>query len=223
MTPFCVCLNFFFFCVLKLAGADVIILQNLIVRSPYVSPIAFDGQYGDETGQAVSQFRVGNGMSKSTYFDSEVALLLLKLHSQDGYKDDGTIPPGYLYKLYVPVRLNRSIETTASLFDSKMNLLHNFTVRTHGQNIDGTDVALNMFSSDGVTPTGLAEFDLNSPEDDPKSFGPYPVNRFVRGLKGNCGIFANYESPGTDNTTLISDIRDGILLHTGGMFLLFLS
>lgn len=27
-------------------------------------------------------------------------------------------------------------------------------------------------------------FDLNSPEDDPKSFGPYPVNRAVQGLRG---------------------------------------
>ena len=30
---------------------------------------------------------------------------------------------------------------------------------------------------------GLTEFDLNSPEDEPKLFGPYPVNRAVQGLK----------------------------------------
>jgi hypothetical protein len=37
---------------------------------------------------------------------------------------------------------------------------------------------------------------------DPVSFGPYPVNRFVQGLEGNMKV-------------VISDIRDGILQHTG--------
>lgn len=36
----------------------------------------------------------------------------------------------------------------------------------------------------GSTPTGLSTFDLNSPEPDPVSYGPYPVNRAVQGLKG---------------------------------------
>ncbi len=61
---------------------------------------------------------------------------------------------------------------------------------------------MNMFSGDGNTPTGLMEFDLNSPEDDPKSFGPYPVNRAVQGLRGNA-------------RALVPDVRNGILLHTG--------
>jgi len=39
-----------------------------------------------------------------------------------------------------------------------------------------------MFSSDGNTPTGLMEFDLNTPEPEPKLFGPYNVNRAVRGM-----------------------------------------
>ena len=59
-----------------------------------------------------------------------------------------------------------------------------------------------MFSSDGNTPTGLTMFDLNSPEDDPKLFGPYPVNRAVLGLRGNAAF-------------LIPNIRNGILMHTG--------
>jgi len=33
--------------------------------------------------------------------------------------------------------------------------------------------------------TGLVEIDLNSPEPDPTLYGPWPVNRFVRGLDGN--------------------------------------
>ena len=59
-----------------------------------------------------------------------------------------------------------------------------------------------MFSSDGNTPTGLMLFDLNSPEDDPKSFGPYPVNRAVQGIMGNSRF-------------LVPGIRNGILMHTG--------
>jgi hypothetical protein len=53
-----------------------------------------------------------------------------------------------------------------------------------------------------VIAVGLMTFDLNSPENDPVDFGPYPVNRAVQGLKGNAFI-------------VISNIRDGILLHTG--------
>lgn len=40
----------------------------------------------------------------------------------------------------------------------------------------------------GNTVTGLVEVDLNSPEPDPASYGPWPVNRFVHGLDGNAGI-----------------------------------
>lgn len=40
----------------------------------------------------------------------------------------------------------------------------------------------------GNTVTGLIEVDLNSPEPDPASYGPWPVNRFVHGLDGNAGI-----------------------------------
>ncbi len=64
------------------------------------------------------------------------------------------------------------------------------------------DPGLNVFSPDGNTPTGLILFDLNSPEDDPRSFGPYPVNRAVKGLRGNAAF-------------LVPDIRNGILMHTG--------
>ena len=61
---------------------------------------------------------------------------------------------------------------------------------------------LNEFSSDGNTPTGLTLFDFNSPEGIPKLYGPYPINRAVKGLKGNAAF-------------LIPNVRDGILLHTG--------
>lgn len=76
---------------------------------------------------------------------SDFQELLLQKNTYDGYKDDGTILPGFLYKvshqycklmpqLYVPVHSNRSIEVMATLYDSSMNVLHRFKVRAHGQN-----------------------------------------------------------------------------------------
>ena len=61
---------------------------------------------------------------------------------------------------------------------------------------------LNQFTSDGNTITGLFEGDLNSPEDEPKFYGPYPVNRVVKGLAGN-------------GAWLVPSLRYGILIHTG--------
>jgi hypothetical protein len=146
--------------------------------------------------------------------DSETANLLLSLHSADGYKDNGFSAGsmGYLYKFHIPVHSNRSIETYASLFDKENNLLLKFRVRTHGHRGDGTtqswpdfgdgDVGLNEFTSSGNTVTGLVEIDLNSPEPDPDLYGPWPINRVVRGLDGNALL-------------LLPNIRDGLLIHTG--------
>jgi hypothetical protein len=108
---------------------------------------------------------------------------------------------GYLYKVFIPVYENRSIETAATLFDAYNNVLLSFPVRTHGQS-DSDGIALNEFTSDGSTITGLVEMDLNSPEPDPAVYGPWPVNRIVRGLEGNAQFMLPY-------------IRDGQLIHTG--------
>jgi len=88
----------------------------------------------------------------------------------------------------------------------------NFTAKLHGYRDDGSsrpwpdygdnDYGLNEFSSGGSTPTGLMELDLNTPENNPKAYGPYPVNRVVRGKLGN-GLL------------MLPNIRDGILIHTG--------
>lgn len=104
----------------------------------------------------------------------------------DGYKDPLVfpLPKQYLYKVYIPVHQDRSIETNATLFSQNGTVLLRFVVRCHGQN-DANGVQYNMFSPNGVTPTGLTEFDLNSPETDPIPYGPYPVNRAVKGLVGN--------------------------------------
>ena len=105
---------------------------------------------------------------------------------------------------------NRSVETTATLLDANNTKLLDFRVRTHGHDVDasgrpisgrawpdfhdvgcpgGRDVqgciGLNQFSTDGATPTGLSEIDLNSPEDSAELYGPYLVQRFVRARSGN--------------------------------------
>jgi hypothetical protein len=94
---------------------------------------------------------------------------------------------------------------------------------TQAQIDNATGVFLNQLASDGETPTGLAEFDLNSPEDDPVDYGPYPINRMVlvtargagvltapsqvQGLAGNLAVVVQ-NSPSRM-------IRDGLLMHTG--------
>lgn len=136
-----------------LSGSDVIILQNLIVRSPLVMiSLQFNGNYDANTAAAVQQFQQGNGLVSDAVFDAQTASLLLDQclgeclsfqfvcllvrfvcevclvvyslfgPAADGYKDDGSIPPGYLYKVYIPVYKNRSIETIATLFNSDLQV-----------------------------------------------------------------------------------------------------
>jgi len=118
----------------------------------------------------------------------------------DGYKDDGKILPGYKYKVLISVSRNRTKEATANLYDANLKLVYQFHVRLHGQ------IGKNQLCTNGDTPSGLALFDLNSPEDNPKVYGPYPVNRVVAGLAGNAKMLLI----NSENT-----IRSGILLHTG--------
>jgi hypothetical protein len=196
-----------------LTGSDVVIMQNFLLRSRFVKTFPMTGIFDAATENSLKAFQAGSVNTTVTpgVFDALTASELLRLHWRDGYKDDRTILPGYKYKVHVPVHANRSIEVIATLYDSQMKMLRNFTVRAHGQN-DAKGNALNEFTGSGNTPTGLMSFDLNSPEDDPKSFGPYPVNRAVEGLKGNAAIFWNNTKT---SGHLISDIRDGILMHTG--------
>jgi len=181
------------------SGSDVFILQNLLLR--VVGFLPTTGNFDYNTEEAVIKFQKANKLTPSGTFDWSTATALLQLALEDKYRDDGTIPPGYKYKVHIPVYRNRSIETIATLYDANMKSLHSFTVRAHGQNNEQGD-PLNQFCNNGSTPTGLSTFDLNSPEPDPKPYGPYPINRAVQGIKGNAAI-------------VISDIRDGILMHTG--------
>lgn len=182
-----------------LNGPDVYLLQKLLVR--VVSSTPSSQEYDFNTESAINKFQSMNNLNVSGIFDSETATTLLAVASDDGYRDNGIVPPGYLYKVFVPVYRNRSIETAATLYAANGTVLHVFQVRSHGQD-DASGNAYNQFCGSGSTPTGLSTFDLNSPEDDPVSYGPYPVNRAVDGLEGNA-------------LGIISNIRDGILLHTG--------
>lgn len=198
-----------------MSGNDVVIAQNLLIRDDAVdNSLECDGSYGSLSAEATAAFQSAYKLAETGILDEETAQLLLDLHSNDNYKDSGftAASMGYLYKLHIPVHSNRSIETTATLYDDVNNVIMKFTVRTHGHRNDGSaapwpdfgngDVGLNEFTSSGATVTGLIEIDLNSPEPTPSMYGPWPVNRFVRGLDGNSAF-------------LQPNIRDGILLHTG--------
>lgn len=181
-----------------LSGNDVIIAQNLLARDDSVDGrLSKDGVFGEQTELAVLDFQRGNNLSPTGILDSSTAELLLTLHSADGYKDsDFTASSlGYKYKFHVPVHQNRSIETIATLYDGDNNVLMTFKARQHGHRDDGGSApwpdfgdggyGLNQFTSNGNTVTGLVEMDLNSPEPNPQLYGPWPVNRVVRGLEGN--------------------------------------
>jgi len=182
-----------------LSGDDVTILQSLLARGGF--SVKISGTFDETTRDAVRKLQAKYHIDVDGECGVVCCTTVLDHYLDDHYKDDGTILRGYKYKVHVPVYRNRSIETVGKLYDRKMNLLHTFPARTHGQdNPDGS--AMNMLCGYGSTPTGLMTFDLNSPEDDPVDYGPYPVNRAVQGLQGNSAI-------------VISEVRDGILLHTG--------
>jgi hypothetical protein len=190
-------------------GKDVTLLSFLLARAPECSqsPVPLIDTFSAALRSCVVAVQLALGQtSPSGVADSVVLQRAEQLMDFDGYVDDGAVPEGFLYKVHIPVYRNRSLETEARLFAPNGTLLLNFTVRTHGQN-DAQGRTLNQFAGDGVTPTGLTLFDLNSPEDDPKSFGIWPVNRAVQGVKGNAAVAITGEA-----ATLF---RNGILMHTG--------
>lgn len=201
-----------------MSGTDVLIAQSLLIRDASVSAGSLppNAEYDANTAAAVKSFQLAQKINEGTgIFDSSTAQTLLQLHSADGVVDDGFTAKsmGYLYKFHIPVYLNRSVESIGTMYDSTNNKLLDFRVRAHGYRDDGTaqawpdfgdgDVGVNEFTSNGATLTGLIEVDLNSPEPNPQEYGPWPVNRLVRGLKGNAEFVLN------------NFIRGGLLLHTG--------
>lgn len=198
-----------------MTGNDVLIAQTLLKRDAAVDPsFVVSGVYAADSAKATIDFQAANGLPNTDgVLDSVSAQALLDLHSDDEYTDSGftAASMGYLYKFHIPVHSNRSIETYSTLYDQNNKVLLKFKTRTHGHRADGTDEpwpdygngdeGLNQFTSSGNTVTGLVEIDLNSPEPDPAVYGPWPVNRVVRGLDGNallsefCGniLFSYYK------------------------------
>jgi len=197
------------------AGQDVFILQNLI-RNNNQSIVLQNASavFDNATQAAVVALQQAWGLSATGVADATTLATVLTQLSWDRYVDDGrpASARGYAYKILVPVHRNRSLETTAELQAANGTVLYRFQVRAHGYNscqcdddwpnFHNDNPGLNMFTSNGNTVTGLIMADLNSPEPDPKSYGPYPINRAVQGLEGNAAW-------------LVPNIRDGLLLHTG--------
>lgn len=191
-------------------GKDVVILQNLLPRSNSVTSLVLPtGFYDKQTASAVAEYKKANMLeSDPMMFDEITAKLVLEQLSYDGYKDDGQPPTGYKFKIIIPVHKDRNIETTGTLLNANNKVMYQFRVRAHGS-LDSSGNAVNQFTTNGNTPTGLIKCDLNTKEPNATSFGPYPVVRAVKGLKGNAAIGMNV------NNTFLSDYRSGILIHTG--------
>lgn len=181
-------------------GHDVTILQTFLQRSPFGSDLTVDGFFGPATKKAVVAFQQANFSFGDGVVNATTAQALLDQYFNDNYRDDGTLPSWALYKVHIPVYRDRTRETIGTLYNKNLEPILRFNARTHGQ------PGRSLYCSNGDTPTGLGFFDLNSPEDDPKSYGPYPVNRVVSGIKGNMKLLLHNDT----NT-----IRGGILLHTG--------
>lgn len=196
-------------------GIDVYILQNMLLKNGLI-PTIVNSAYDNQTSTSVASFQTSAGLDATGVFDAATAAAAVQQLSRDRYVDDGKAPAslGYLYKVYIQVHQNRSIESTAHLIAGNGTYLFNFTVRAHGADgyppgpwptWNSSDDGVSQFSDDGNTPTGLAEFDLNGPEDNSTEYGPYPVNRAVKGLAGN------WEWVGTNDAATM--VRDGILLQ----------
>jgi hypothetical protein len=207
------------------SGRDVLVLNRILLfrATRYCSDSELPSSsstFDNNTLTCLSLFqaaRVPSAAQRGT-LDAITAMAILTELSPDNYFDNGLSPfeLGYQYKVLIRLpSTNRSVEATAYLIAGNGSYLFNFTVRVHGAESypapnwpswNSTDSGLSEFASDGATPTGLCEFDLNSPESNTSEFCPYPINRAVRGLQGNWQILMT-----NDVTTL----RDGILLHTG--------
>eukprot|EP00595_Chromulina_sp_UTEXLB2642_P001726 CAMPEP_0196767178 /NCGR_PEP_ID=MMETSP1095-20130614/37043_1 /TAXON_ID=96789 ORGANISM="Chromulina nebulosa, Strain UTEXLB2642" /NCGR_SAMPLE_ID=MMETSP1095 /ASSEMBLY_ACC=CAM_ASM_000446 /LENGTH=281 /DNA_ID=CAMNT_0042133849 /DNA_START=81 /DNA_END=926 /DNA_ORIENTATION=+ len=199
----------------NMVGNDVLIASTLLSRDDAVSSdFTPTNTFTASTLKATLEFQKANGLDLTGEVDEFTAQALLDLHGDDQYTDSGFTAEsmGYLYKFHLPFYYNRSVESVGTLYDKYNNVLLTFPIRGHGHRSDGSnipwpdfgvnDVGLNQFTTNGNTVTGLIEVDLNSPEPYTPEYGPWPINRLVRGLDGNALL-------------LLPNIRDGLLIHTG--------
>lgn len=202
-----------------LEGRDVYVLQNLLrgLEPALNVTSAFDAA----TAEALKVFQSAMsppGRAPTGVLDAETsaALLASSLVRDRWVWDRRPLPPRYKYLIHVVTWANRSRESNATLYDAALNVLLRFPARLHGvpavppqgHYCYSSGGGLNQFSTNGNTPSGLSEIDLNSPEDNATEYGPWPVNRVVRGLAGN----ARWLMTGRDDGSMI---RSGILVHTG--------
>ena len=208
-------------------GPDVLFLQRLLsARAAGVCGAAWGppapARFDAATAACLSSWQAaalpGLPPAARGALDAATAAAALRELGPDGYVDDGAAPEsaGYAYKVHIALpSANRSVEAVATLIAANGSALFSFTARLHGAegypvpswpSWNNSDSGLTEFAGDGATPTGLAEFDLNSPETNASEFGPFPINRAVRGLKGNWAVLSVNDA---------STLRSGILLHTG--------
>lgn len=125
--------------------------------------------------------------------------------------------------MHVPLHRNRNIETIATLYecingDTTPKYLHSFKIRARGGTKDGHP--LNQLTTNGDTPTGMSQIDLNTrfPESKlTRLFGPYPILRLTKGIQGNVAIGKDsaVDAKGNKKDTFLNNYRFGILVHTG--------
>mmetsp|Transcript_30081 Transcript_30081/g.68106 ORF Transcript_30081/g.68106 Transcript_30081/m.68106 type:complete len:295 (+) Transcript_30081:44-928(+) len=201
-----------------MTGSDVCILNAFVQRSlgqpAPVTPDSGSCSFDSDLKAAVTSFQTKHSLSVDGIVGPKSAQAAVDCCALDGYKDSGASAGslGYKYKVHISVLTNRSSERQGTLYDADNNAIFSFTARLHGRRSDGSETAwpdfgvndagLIEFASSGNTITGLTEMDLNSPEGVPKLYGPYNVNRAVKGLEGNSKL-------------MLPHIRDGILIHTG--------
>lgn len=196
-------------------GKDVYTLQRLLNRWNKKPNLPITQKFDTDTARALNAWKVSHQLANNTIFDVDTAFKFLNEFQYDGYKDAGIKPAdmGLKFRVYIPVYRNRSIETTATLYDENNNILHKWIARTRAHTIFGEEpwptwdskgYGLNEFTGWGYTPSGLTLLDLNTPEPDSvvDLYGKWNVLRAVRGIEGNAEICMPY-------------LRNGILAHTG--------
>jgi len=127
-----------------MTGNDVTIAQSLLKRDAAVDQnLVVDGVYGNDSAKATASFQAAHNLPSTGKLDADSAQLLMDLHSEDGYVDNGftAASMGYLYKFHIPVYTNRSVESYATLFDKDNNVMLKFKIRAHGHRDDGSAAA----------------------------------------------------------------------------------
>lgn len=75
-----------------MTGNDVIIAQNLLIRSSAVTKFQPNGVFDESSKLATSQFQEENKLPSTGIFDDATAKLLLDLHSADGHSYPSLTP-----------------------------------------------------------------------------------------------------------------------------------